>query len=177
MLASIVTESIDAAAAARNAVTSQGTPGIVGSQSNTAAPKIALKMGSNKALPGGTVQVRVAGRVRVPNDPAKNHTRPDCPSSQSSPVSSRFGFLSAGIESIHCHHLALHSPYVFPNGLEVIGKTPGFGFPPGWANDSVADTMSPKTTTMMATILCQGSPCVGFMMVPPLWSCLRRSAL
>src|SRR5882724_9171058 len=104
MLASIITGSIDAAAAARNAVTSQRTSGFVGSQSNTAAPKAALRIAKNSAFPVGTVQTR--WKV-PPNEPAKNHTCPLCPSVQFAPVSSRAGFVAAGMESAHCHHLAL----------------------------------------------------------------------
>src|SRR5262245_39273909 len=51
MLASSVTESIDTSAAARNTLGIQGTPGAVGSQSPTAAPKAALTIGKNRAVP------------------------------------------------------------------------------------------------------------------------------
>src|SRR5262245_21117308 len=107
MLASTATGSIAAAAAARNVATSQGTPGLVGSQSNTAAPKTAVSIGKSTALPVGIVQERLTAPLPTP---AKNHTCPICPSAQLAPVSSRVGFVAAGMESSHCHHRALHSP-------------------------------------------------------------------
>jgi hypothetical protein len=36
------------------------------------------------------------------------------------------GFLDAGTENIHCHHLAFHSPFACPWGEDSGGKTPGF---------------------------------------------------
>ena len=123
MLASIMTGSIAAAAAARNTVILQGTPGCVGSQSNTAAPKAALTMGQNSAVPGGTVQAR--SKVPPKNEPAKNHTGPFCPSAQLAPVSSKTGFVAAGMESAHCHQRALHSPDEFPYVLASRGLSLG----------------------------------------------------
>src|SRR5262249_9018172 len=107
MLASSVTESTASAAAARSSATSQGTPGLVGSQLNTAAPKEVATIGKNSAFPWGIVQVRLTA---LPNEPAKNHTCPLCPSAQWAPVSSRAGLTAAGMENTHCDHRALHSP-------------------------------------------------------------------
>src|SRR4030095_3042779 len=115
MLAAIVTGSIDAAAAARNTVILQGTPGCVGSQSNTAAPKAALTMGKNSAVPGGTVQAR--SKVPPKTEPAKNHTGPLWPSAQWAPVASKTGFVAAGMENAHCHPSAPPTPDALPHVL------------------------------------------------------------
>src|SRR5207237_9991227 len=82
-------------------------------------------MGKKSAFPSGTSQ----GRTAVPDvlkTPVKNQTSPDWPFVPFlQVVSSKNGFLSTGSEYAHCHHFALHSPYVKPNGRESGGKTPG----------------------------------------------------
>src|SRR6266508_4458481 len=108
LTSSVLGLSIGAAASTRNAVTSQSLGPV---QSPPPSPKAVLRIGKNRAFPPGTVQLRVAA---PPNVPAKNHTWPPCPSAQCAPVRSRTGFVAAGIDSAHCHHRALHSPYVFP---------------------------------------------------------------
>src|SRR5213592_2201466 len=92
--------SVLAAAVARRASTSHSTPGTVGSQSNTPAPKIQLYTGTKMALPDGTLQVRSA---EFPKVPAANQTGPLWPSAQNSPVVSLRGLRSAGMLKAHCH--------------------------------------------------------------------------
>src|SRR5262245_66376638 len=101
MLASSVTESIDAAAAARNTTSTQRTPGAVGSQSPTAAPKVAFSIGKNSAFPWGTVQVRVTAPTNVA---AKKHTFRVWPCAHCAAVLPLTGRVAAGTEGRQCPH-------------------------------------------------------------------------
>lgn len=73
--------------------------------------EMVLTSGKKMGLPAGTVHVRATA---PPKAPARNHTSSYCPRAQLAPDWSRLGFTAAGIESSHCHHLALNSPYVVP---------------------------------------------------------------
>src|SRR5215213_1860096 len=86
---------------------------VVPSPSATDASK--LITGNKIALSAGMVQERSAGPLSVP---AKNHIRPLWLFAQFFPVLSTSGFLVFAIDRTHCHHLAVHSAYVLPNGLE-----------------------------------------------------------
>src|SRR5262245_44304751 len=55
--------------------------------------------------------------------------------------------MATGIENAHCHHLALHSPYEAPYGLEPGGKTVGLEFA---ATASVAGPARPSVLHTMA---------------------------
>src|SRR2546422_4602757 len=88
-----------------------------------------LMIGKNSAFPAGTVQSRTA----VPDTlmtPVRNQTGPSCALAplEQLPPSSKNGFCSTGNENAHCHHFALHSPYVMPYALAFGGMTPGLGF-------------------------------------------------
>src|SRR5207237_3338167 len=74
-----------------------------------------LRIGKNKALPSGTVQLRTATLALQPpggagneqNLPPRNHTGPDCPALQSAVSNS--GWAVAGSAKHHCHQAADHS--------------------------------------------------------------------
>src|ERR1035438_1718042 len=97
------------------------TPGLLGSQSPTVAPKIHRYTGRNSPMPVGTVKERSTD-AGDPNDPPRNQTWPLCPTPAYWPVVSVTGFCATGIPRAHCHHSALHSPYVFPYGCDLGGR-------------------------------------------------------
>ena len=68
-------------------------------------------MGKKIGFPAGMV----ISRTEVPpKAPARNQTSSTWPWPAFTPVVSRLGLTAFGIENIHCHHLALHSPYDDP---------------------------------------------------------------
>src|SRR5262249_12739123 len=84
----------------------------------------ALMSGKNKGFSDGTVHSRVTGSpVAVP---ARKKTGCDCWIMQFCPVVSKVALLGTGIEKVHCHHSADHSPYVLPKTISSGGKTPAF---------------------------------------------------
>ena len=65
-------------------------------------------MGKNRALPCGTVTVRVTGPVVVV--PARNQTGPCWPTPAKAPLVSLSGLMSAGMDSAQVHQSAAHWP-------------------------------------------------------------------
>src|SRR5262249_45202736 len=96
--------------------TSQGTPGTVGSQSNTPEPKIQLCRGRTIAFPVGrmTVDFPVGMRqwrsAELPKVPARDRTGRLLLPPQNSPVVSATGFWASGMDRAHCPQAADHSP-------------------------------------------------------------------
>ena len=66
-------------------------------------------MGKNRAVPAGTVMLRVAVPEKMV--PARNHTLPDCPTAALAPVSSISGLDAAGMAMIHSSHRAVSCAY------------------------------------------------------------------
>ena len=101
--------------------------------------------GKKIILSAGTEHVRVV--VPPPKTPARNHIEPRCPTIQFSPLVSSCGFLEVGIESAHCHHLALN----------VLKDSES-------ANAVFNGMMNPKP---IATIVMN---CLVFFMTSPVWT-------
>src|SRR2546427_7205960 len=79
-----------------------------------------LRIGTKSALPSGTEHLRVA---EPPKEPTRNHTGPRWPVMHCSPIWSKPGLPVGGNDRTYCHHCAVHSGKLRPNGDDRGEKT------------------------------------------------------